>query len=310
VGPTVTNIIIPLFGVMALGSLFGFFRILEREGSAFLSRFVFVVALPALIFVKLQDVPLEEFFDWPFLGALGGGMIVTLGIGLAVARFVYSHGITSQGLHALTGMYSSTGYIGLPLILVAFGDRGLVPGIIGVVVTAAVFLPVVIILAEFDRTRQTGKFSFRPLLRVFRNPVLIATAAGLLASAFHVNVPPPVISLGEVLGAAFVPCSLFAAGLFISGGIGRTSTGEIGWLVFAKLALHPLITWWLAYHVFMLDSTLAAIVVIQAALPTGVPVFVLAQEYRQFERRSNAVIVISTGISVFTLSALLVFLAP
>ena len=45
------------------------------------------------------------------------------------------------------------------------------------------------------------------------------------------------------------------------------------WLVVAKPAIQPLITWWLAYHVFGLDGIWAAAAVIHAALPTGVPVF-------------------------------------
>ncbi|MSP67757.1 MAG: AEC family transporter, partial [Alphaproteobacteria bacterium] len=77
-----------------------------------------------------------------------------------------------------------------------------------------------------------------------------------------------------------------------------------------KLLLHPAITWWLAYRVFELQGVLPAIAVLQAALPCGVPVFTLAQQYKTFEVRSSAVIVISTAASVATLSALLVVLAP
>ncbi len=47
---------------------------------------------------------------------------------------------------------------------------------------------------------------------------------------------------------------------------------------------------------------------LQAALPCGVPVFVLAQHYNTFQARANAAIVLSTTLSVLTLSALLFFL--
>ena len=81
----------------------------------------------------------------------------------------------------------------------------------------------------------------------------------------------------------------------------------IVWLVFAKLLLHPLITWWLAYRMFALEGVLPAIAVLQAALPSGVPVFVLAQRYNTFVTRSSAVIVVSTAVSAVTLSVLLFF---
>ena len=70
----------------------------------------------------------------------------------------------------------------------------------------------------------------------------------------------------------------------------------------------PSITWWLAYHVFGLGGIWAAAAIIQAALPTGAPVFVVAQRYGTFVERSSAAVVVSTVLSVVTLSVLLVLL--
>ncbi len=303
----VLEIVFPLFGIMVIGFLAGHFDILDKAGSAFLSRFVFVIALPALAFIKLSDIPVGEFFNWQFLCVLGGGMFATLCVSLVVARFVFQDTLTAQALHGLTAMYSSTGYIGIPLILVVFGEEALAPGIVGAVITGAIFLPIAVMIAEFDRRDKTSTLSLAPIARVMCNPILIATAAGLTCSALAIRVPTPLAAICELLGDAYVPCALLSAGLFMSGGIVRTATAEISWLVFAKLVLHPAITWWLAVHVFMLEGTLATIAVLQAALPSGVPVFALAQEYKTFIARSNAVIVVSTALSVITLSGLLYF---
>lgn len=293
---------------MLTGYLAGHFEILSESSSEILSRFVFVVSLPALIFVSLSSVPVEDFFDWPFLGALGGGMLAMFCLGLLVARLVFPDSPTALGLHALTAMYSSTGYIGLPLVLMVFGDAALVPGIIGAVITGAIFLPLSIVFAEIDKGRGERHVAVAPLIALFRNPVLLSTAAGLTVSAIGITIPGPMVTFLELLGGAFIPCALFAAGLFIAGCSVTGKMAEIGWLVFAKLLLHPLITWWLAYRVFALEGILPAIAVLQAALPSGVPVFVLAQQYNTFVTRSSAVIVLSTVLSVITLSALLIFL--
>jgi len=225
-----------------------------------------------------------------------------------VARLFFPGNLTALGLHGLTAMFSSTGYIGLPLILITFGDAGLVPGIVGAVITGALFLPLGIVLAEVDRGRDKGHLLLAPVLGVLKNPILLATAAGLCVSASGLTVPPPIATFCDILGGAFVPCALFSAGLFMVGCSVKGEAREISWLVFAKLLLHPLITWWLAYRVFGLAGILPAIAVLQAALPSGVPVFVLAQQYKTFVARSNAVIVISTALSVLTLSGLLVIL--
>lgn len=302
------HIILPLFGILVTGYLAGHFKVLPEGSSAIISRFVFVVSLPALIFVSLSQVPVKQFFDWPFLGALGGGMLIVFCVGLLVARFVFPDNLTALGLHALTAMYSSTGYIGLPLVLIVFGDEALVPGIIGAVITGAVFLPLSILFAEIDKGRGERHVALAPLVALLGNPVLLATLTGLTVSAVGIPVPEPIVTFCELLGGAFIPCALFSAGLFIAGCSIMGRTTEIGWLVFAKLLLHPVITWWLAYRVFALEGILPAIAVLQAALPTGVPVFVLAQKYNTYVTRSSAVIVVTTALSVLTLSALIVLL--
>jgi len=304
----VSSIVLPLFGILVVGFFVGHFQIMSKDGSKILGRFVFVIALPALVFISLARVPVSEFFHWQFIGALGGGMLGTLVLSLVVSRVIFRESLTATGLHGVTAMFSSTGYIGLPLILITFGESALVPGIVGAVITGAIFLPVGIIFAEIDRGRSQGKISLSALVGVTRNPLLFATTAGLFASGIGVNIPAPLATLCELLGDAYIPCALFAAGLFMSGGLAKADRAEITWLVFAKLFLHPLITWWLAYHVFSLEGALPAVAVLQAALPTGVPVFVLAQQYNTFVVRSNAVIVISTCLSVFTLSGLLILL--
>ena len=302
------NIVFPLFGIMATGYIFARFGILKPASSEILSRFIYVAAFPALIFVSLSTVPVSEFFHWSFLGALGGGMLSIFLISLLVARFAFPDTLTARGLHALTAMFSSTGYIGLPMILLIFGDEGLVPGIIGAVITVSLFLPMAIVLGEVDKGQDQKHIFLTSLCSVFKNPLLIATIAGLLVSGSGWIVPQPINAFCEILGGAFVPCALFAAGLFMASCSVKGAATEISWLIAVKLLLHPLVTWWLAYHVFELEGILPAIAVLQASLPSGVPVFILAQQYNTFVARSSAVIVLSTAISVFTLSALLIFM--
>ncbi len=304
-GSATINIVLPLFAILLAGYFAGRSGLFGDSSSAVLNRFVFVVSLPSLVFVSLSRVTVDQFFNWPFLGTLGGGMLATYLISMAVARLVFPGSLAQLGLHGLAAMYSSTGYIGLPILLIAFGNEALVPGIIGAVITGAVFMPIAIVLVEISKRDKSRPFNLTPLINVARNPIFIATAAGLLVSASGFGLPKPVAVFCDLLGGAFTPCALFSAGLFMVGckvaGDGR----EIGWLILMKLAIHPLITWWLAYHVFELEGILPAVAVIQAALPCGVPVFVLAQQYQVFVARANAAVVVSTALSVVTLSVLL-----
>ena len=303
------TVVLPLIAVMLSGFLVGRFKMLPDNGSQVISRFVFLVAMPAFIFISLAGVPVEDFFNWPFLAVLGGGMLAIFVLGIVVAKYAFAGSLTACSLHALTAMFSSTAYIGLPLILIVFGEAGLVPGIIGAVITGAVFMPLTIILAEIDKGRSGRKVVVASAVAVMRSPLLIATVAGLLTSASGIVVAAPLASFFQLLGDAFIPCALFAAGLFISRCSVKGEVKEISWLVFAKLLLHPLITAWLAFYVFELEGILPMIAVMQAALPSGVPVFVLAQHYDTFVSQSSAVIVVSTVISLLTLPVVFILLA-
>ena len=302
------GIVFPLIAIMLAGYLAGRFQLFDENASKVLSRFVFLVAMPAFLFISLARVSVYAFFSWPFLAVLGGGMLLVFAVSFLVARYAFPNSMAVHSLHALTAMFSSTAYIGLPLILLVFGEEGLVPGVVGAVITGAIFMPLSILMVEIDRGRTKQKIAIASLLAVLRNPLLLATMAGLLTSALSVDVPDSVADICGLLGDAFIPCALFSAGLFISGCSVKGDVKEISWLVLVKLLLHPLVTWWLAYYVFELESMLLAIAVLQAGLPTGVPVFVLAQHYKTFETRSSAVIAVSTMLSILTLSGLLLFL--
>lgn len=202
---------------MLAGYLSGRFGVLGKDSSAAFNRFVFVVSFPALVFVSLSRVEAAEFFIWPFLGALGGGMLATFLFSFLVARIAFPDSLTAHGIHSLTAMFASTAYIGLPLILIAFGDAALVPGITGAVITGALFMPPAIIIAEIDKSRQSRKATLAPLLGVVRNLIFVATFAGLAVSAIGVTLPKPVAGYCDLLGAAFIPCALFSAGLFMVG---------------------------------------------------------------------------------------------
>lgn len=304
----VIDVILPIFAILLTGYVAARFRVFDEAASQVLSRFVFYVAGPSLVFISLSRTDVGEFFNVAFLGALGGGMALVMGFSMLIAVRFFPGSPTAIGFHGLSAMYSSTAYIGIPLLLAAYGEAALVPAIIGAVITGAVFLPIGIVIAEFDRGHGDARGLGRSLFSAITNPWLTSTAAGLGVSAVGLTVPGALTTFFEMLGGAFGPCALFAAGLFIGSRRIREGTGEVGWLVFVKLILHPLITWWLAYEVFEMDGIWAAAAVIHAALPSGVPVFVVAQRYATYVERSSAVIVVSTTVSVVTLSALIVLL--
>jgi len=302
----IVTVILPVFGIMLAGTLAGRFRLLGDNSSEALNSFVYYVALPALFFVSLARVPVGEVFNGPFLAAFGGGLLGTFAIALLVGVFVFPTRLAALGLHGLCAVFSNTGYLGIPLLLIIFGEFGSLPGIISTVIMGTVVMGLGIILIEIDLSQGHGplKILANVARGVGKSPLILSAGVGLLFSALGVPMPVPLATFGDILGAAASPAALFAIGLFLAGQSMTSKLGEIGWLIILKLIVQPAITWWLAFGVMSMDPTWAAAAVIQAALPTGALVFVLAQQYGIFVQQATATIMASTVVSVITLSLL------
>ena len=87
-------------------------------------------------------------------------------------------------------------------------------------------------------------------------------------------------------------------------GEGKTEVGTVSAL---KLLVHPAITLGLAL-LLGLPPFLTGIAVMQAAMPIAANVFIMAQGYEVYVRRSSSAILISTFAAVITLSAVILVL--
>ena len=306
----VLNIVLPVFAIVLAGYLGGRTKLLGEASSEALNRFVYYVALPALFFASMARVPIAVIFDWPFLAAYSGGVLVTALLAVAVARFIFPNRLAALGLHGLAAAFGNTGYMGIPLLVTAFGEAAVLPAIIATVLNGAVVMAIGIMIVELDLSRGGGPL--RILADVFRgvarSPLVLSALAGIAVSSLGLPLPPALATFCDILGAAAAPCALFAIGLFMVGRSITAGAGEVAWVVALKLVVQPLVTWGLAVPLLAMDRMWAASVVTLAALPTGTLVFVLAQQYGIYTQRATAAILVSTVLSVVTLSLLFAWL--
>ena len=302
----VVNVVLPVFALILVGYLAGRFRLLGDASSEALNRFVYYVALPAMFFASLARLQPREIFDIPFLAAYGGGQMAVFAAAFVLARLLHRHGSSEASLFAMGGVFGNSGYMGIPLALIAFGPAGALPAIIATVFKTIVIIAVVTVLIETDPRRRSGdRHPLRDAAHaVFRSPLVMSAVGGILWSVTGLGVPKPLGTFLDLLGAAAGPCALFAIGLFLVGKPVRRDLGEVGAMVTVKLIVHPLVTWVLAFHVFDVEPTWASVAVVMAALPAGANCFVIAQRYGVYIARASSGILLSTLASVVTLSIL------
>lgn len=301
------DVVLPVFGIMLAGYLCGRFKVLGEASSEALNRFVYFVALPALFFVSLARVQLSEVFHLPFLAAYGGGLFATFILALVVARLAFPGRLGAIGMNAISAVFSNTGYMGIPLLLLLYDREGLLPGVITTVITGVVVIGMATIMLEIDAGAGSSplRIAAKAIVGTTKSPLLLSALAGLTVAGLGLPLPKSIATFCDILGASAGPCALFAIGLFMVGTSLKSGLPEVGWVVVLKLLVQPAITWWLAFGVLDLPPIWAGAAVLQAALPTGALAFVISQRYGVYTQRSMAIILVSTVLSVVTLSVLL-----
>ena len=311
----ILNVVLPVFGLILAGVIAGRFRILGQDSSEALNRFVYFFALPAVLFLGMARVPVAQSANLPFLADYFGALAAVVAIVLTVARVAFPGRAAEHALGAMSGIFSNTGYMGIPLFLTAFGPKGMLPAVVSTVVATVGVLGAVVAAIEIEAHGHAG--AALALKRAGRalavNPLIVAPVVGVLWSAAALPIPVSLGTFGDLLGAAAGPCALFAIGLFLASRklgtlLGGRKLIEVAWLVAVKLVLQPLLTWVLGVYLGLEPFWLAAAVIL-AALPTGALTFVIATNYGVYVERTSAVILASTVASVITLSIVMVAFA-
>ncbi len=306
------DVILPVFAIILTGYFSGRIRLLGPDSSEALNKFCYWFALPPVLFLGPARVPLDQVFNLPFIAAFMGGVAVTWLIALAVGVLAFRDRPAVTALALLSGTFANVGYMGIPLFLAAFGPEGVLPAVIATVSCTLLLVGATVIIVEADLAGQGGAATaFGKVLKgLAKSPLIVAPLSGLAFNLSGLPMPKPLSNFGELLGAAAGPAALFAIGLFLSTRslgtlVGGRKLVEVGWLVWVKLIVQPLATWWLAGF-FGLDAFWTGSAVILASLPTAALCFVLAQQYRQFVERASATILISTVLSPLVLSFLMI----
>src|SRR6478735_292697 len=237
------NVALPIFGVILTGYLAGKWRILGGEATAALNAFVSYFALPILFFGTLARTPVDTVLDPSLMAGFGLVVVATFLVGMLSTRLAVKGGLARMSLQGIAASWGNVGYMGVPLCLAAFGEAGLPPAMLTVIVTAVISMVFGVMLIELEVAAGHGPILtfLRAAFNVARNPLPMSIALGIVVSAVGLPIPTPVEKWLDLLGAAAGPCALFAIGLFLSDKSIKSGLAEAGLATLIKLLLQPLL---------------------------------------------------------------------
>mgnify|MGYP002821251469 CR=1 FL=1 len=307
----VLSIVLPIFGLIALGVVGGKTRLFPEAAVNGLNNFVLYFAVPVLLFRTVVRAEPLAYLNMDVAYAYYLGSFVMLGAAMLFGRSVFALRAGEQASFAMGSMFANTSLLGIPLIFAAFGEPGLVPLMVIITFHSLIFASLFFTLHDLGKSGAVGWTGTARMAAhsVVTNPVIIAIAAGFVWSLSGLALPGFVETIIDMLAEATIPAALFALGAVLAGFRVAGNVAQASTMAAFKLFLHPLLVFAAARYLFELSDLELAVVTMTAALPGGMMVFLIAQSYGVYVARAASSLLIGTAAGLVTLSTLLIWFA-
>ncbi|MEO6143722.1 MAG: AEC family transporter [Dermatophilaceae bacterium] len=293
--------------IIGLGFLLAQLGVLRADSQLLLTRLVFFVATPALLFQTLSTAPVDQI--------LSSGLVVaalsfvgTASVYVLLARAVWRRSTGDTVLGAMSSAYVNAANLGLPITVYVLGTASFIAPVLLMqllVITPLAFA----ILDALTSKRRPSLFGY--LTQPLRNPISVGSFLGLLCSLGGWQVPSLIAApLGLIAGMA-VPGVLLAYGISLRLGPRPMAGGsgvELAVVCALKLLVQPVLAYAVARWLFDLDGRALLAATVVAALPTAQNIFVYAARYDRSTTLARDSIFVTTVLSVpvlLTITALL-----
>jgi len=298
---------VTLGAIIALGFLLAHLGVLGAESQLLLSRLVFFVATPALLFQTLSKAPVDQILT-SGLAVAALSFVGAAGVYVLLARTVWHRSTGDTVLGALSSGYVNAANLGLPITVYVLGSATFVAPVL--LLQLLVITPLAFAILD---AVLTGR---RPSLLVLisqplRNPITVGSFLGLLCSLAGWQVPTLVAAPIALIAGMAVPGVLLAYGVSLRLGprpIAGGSVVELAVVCTLKLLVQPVLAYAAARWLFGLDGRALLAATVVAALPTAQNIFVYATRYNRSTTLARDSIFVTTALSVpvlLTITALL-----
>ncbi len=250
------------------------------------------VFTPALIFSVLS----AESFDLLRYQSLAiGAFVVVLGSGILLypaCKLLKVHPKTFLP----PMMFSNSGNLGIPLIVLAFGEAALPAAVVLFLVENLLHFTVGIYILD-TRTR---------VITLLKMPMIIATIAGLIWSGLDLTLPTAMQTAIDMLGQIAIPLMLFALGIrMLSVDRSNWRVGTIGALL-CPLSGIPLAL--LMQQILQLEPAQFNYLILFGALPPAVLNYMLAERYQQEPHQVASIVLLGNIGSLLIIPLVLGFI--
>ena len=289
-----------LFLLVLLGYLLMRVGNWSKDVANSLSKFVFNIAVPALLFDTMSRFSSLPPVDARLLIAFFGSCVIVFIAGRLLAWKLFKLDGVAQSVFALGGIYSNNVFLGIPLAKMTLGEEALPPVALVIAFNALLLWTLVTISTEWARHGSLSMKGFAKTAKnVLTNPIVASILLGLLYDATGLPLPDLLKMPLQMTSQAAAPMALIVLGM----GLAEYGIKE-GWqqsvvITSLKLIMQPLVVWMLARALGLPKMETQAIVML-ASISVAVNVYLMADQFKTMKAPIASSMVLSTLLAAIT----------
>jgi len=319
------NAIMPIVLIIGLGYLLKKLRFIDLHFVNLLNKFIFRVALPALLFYNVYQIDDFSAIKWGVVLFAVAGVMISYMSSLILVYFVIKDprqkGVVLQAI-----VRSNFAMIGIPLAQTLGGSEALaIVAIIGAFTIPQANILAVIALTLFQRNEEGNRISYQKMaLNVISNPLIIAIMAGLFTLFIRGFIPRVdgvlvfsiennlkfVIETIKLLAVTASPLALISIGGQFEINVVKSIAKQITIGVVGRIIIVPGVFLTLAYlleaRIPGMEDSYAALIALFAT-PVAVSSVIMAQQLDGDEILAGQMVIWSTLFSMLTLFLIIAF---
>lgn len=272
----VLNVLGPIVLIALIGYFFGRSKIdLHTET---LSTLVILVAVPAIMFSSLTslDVSITSILE------VASAALICVFFSLLMSLVVIKLSGLSMRTFVPSLVFPNSGNMGLPLVLLAFGEEGL---------QLAVSYFVIIAILQHSLGMSISSGGFKPQA-FFKQPLIYAVICVFVVVIGELQVPEVIMTTTKMLGGLMIPAML----ILLGNSLAKLKVSDLKpaiIIAISRLAI-GLTTALFAIWVLGLTGAAAGAVFLLSTMPTAVVNYVYAQRFRPDSEKIAGAVVVST----------------
>ena len=298
------DVVMPVFLIIGAGYLVARRGMLSAEAIDGLMKFSQNFGIPCLLFRSISELDLSTSFDPGLLLSFYIGAFAGFAAGFFGAHRGFDRPLDESVAIGFACMFSNSLLMGLSITERAYGADALAGNYAIIAMHSPMFYAFGIALMEWVRSRGQGlsgaALGSQVLRAILAQPLVIGIILGVSVNLTGIAVPEAVGAAVDMVGRAGLPVALFGLGGILLRYRPEGDKALIAMVVAITLVLHPIVTYLLARHVFVIDIEGLRSSVVTAAMPPGVNAYLFAHLYGTGRRVAASSVLIATALSILT----------